>query len=451
MPPSYRNRRPNRSKGKPGPSRGPLTGLGVPPQVPIPTLVVSRPPWHPNIYRKRIWRVYGEPQAGDWVAVAARDTDPGTAGNPPATNMGQSDAIERSPTVFGFGWYNPKSEIAVRIVRWSAEPPGEAFWEEVLDRAVALRRDALRLDEATNCYRAIHAEADGIPGLVIDRYADVLSAEVFSMAAGMRAVEIVERLQARLGTRHWLVQPAPHLLSQEGAHVAPQRSDGLPNRVTIREHDLMFHVDFSSGHKTGFFCDQRDNRQRLRPWCKGKEVLDLCCYTGGFAVAAASAGASSVVGVDLDAEPLELARKNATLNNAKIKFTQADAFGYMRDMLRGGRQFDVVVLDPPKLIRNRSELDEGTRKHFDLNRLAVQLVRPGGLLLTCTCAGLLPERDFLRLIFAAVRSAEQPTAWNPNPPARTAQVLARTGAAPCHPIAARCPETEYLNAVWLRL
>ncbi|GIW98578.1 MAG: oxidoreductase [Pirellulaceae bacterium] len=453
-------------------------------------VVLSRPVGHPNVFRRRIQRVYGYPRAGDWVAVASAGDDEQSsaaqarAGNsdsqsstpghrfaderssPAVTGQAMSNSARRprpmisggdqshedpALKVFAYGWYNPKSELAVRIVRWSDAPPDKAFWNGLLDRAVELRTGLLKLDEITDSYRVLHAEADGIPGLVVDRYADCLSGEVFSLAAGLRAPEILRRLQQRLGTRHWLLQPAPHLLSQEGVDFRWQRSADLPPRVSIREYDLHFQVDFAAGHKTGFFCDQRDNRRRLTQFCPGQTVLDLCTYTGGFAIAAAKAGARSVVGVDLDAAPLELARRNAAINRVQVRFTQADAFGYMRDMLRGGKQFDVVVLDPPKLIRNRSEVDQGTRKHFDLNRLAMQLVRPGGVLLTCTCSGLLSHAAFKRLVYAAARSAWQPTDWNPRPTPRSVQVIGESGAAACHPVAAHCPETEYLKAIWLRL
>ena len=169
-------------------------------------------------------------------------------------------------------------------------------------------------------------------------------------------------------------------------------------------------------------------------------------------MAAKRGGASEVTGIDLDEAPLVTARQNAALNQCRnVKFTQADAFAYMRDMLRGGRQFDVVVLDPPKLIRNRAEVEEGTRKHFDLNRLAMQLVKPGGLMLTCSCAGLLPESEFTRLVRAAARSAFLPSDFNPNPTPRDIQIIAKSGAAACHPVSANCPETEYLKSLWLRL
>ena len=205
--------------------------------------------------------------------------------------------------------------------------------------------------------------------------------------------EILERLQPLCGTRHTLIQPGPHVLAQEAFAAEPQVSADLPASVVIQEHGTRFRVHFEQGHKTGFFCDQRDNRRQLASYCAGRSVLDLCCYTGGFAIQAKRLGqAAEVIGVDLDEQPLRLARQNAALNQVQVKFVQADVFPFMRDMLRGGRQFDVVVLDPPKLVRSRAEFELGSRKYFDLNRLAMQLVRPGGILLTCTCSGLMPRR-----------------------------------------------------------
>jgi 23S rRNA (cytosine1962-C5)-methyltransferase len=234
-------------------------------------------------------------------------------------------------------------------------------------------------------------------------------------------------------------------------------SADLPAEVTIREFGTRFRVCFASGHKTGFFCDQRENRRRLADFCRGRSLLDLCCYTGGFALQAKCLGqAADVTGVDLDEEPLRLARENANLNHARIRFVQDDAFAYMREMLRQDRQYDVVVLDPPKLVRTRTELAEGTRKHFDLNRLAMRLVRPGGLMLSCCCSGLLPEAEFLKLLRAAAAQSGQelPTAPDDSSTrhaARSMQVLARSGAAADHPVSASVPETEYLKAAWLRL
>jgi 23S rRNA (cytosine1962-C5)-methyltransferase len=338
-----------------------------------------------------------------------------------------------------------------------AEVPDEAWWRKRFEDAVKLRREILKLDDASDAYRLIHAEGDGLSGLMIDKLGDVLSAECFSLGMYERAEAILALLAPLVGTKHTLIRGGPATLPQEGFDASDIASPELPKRVTIQEFGTRFRIDFAAGHKTGFFCDQRDNRRMLAGFCRDKTVLDLCCYTGGFAIQAKKlGGAKDVIGVDLDAAPLELAKENANLNQVRIKFAQADAFAYIRDMLAGGRQFDVVVLDPPKLIRSRAELEEGTRKHFDLNRLAMRLVAPGGIMLTCTCAGLLTPDEFLRMIYAGSRqagaevspaTAERP-AWHAS---RQVQILAKTGAAPDHPIATNCPETEYLQAVWMRL
>ncbi|MBI1899859.1 MAG: class I SAM-dependent rRNA methyltransferase [Planctomycetia bacterium] len=401
----------------------------------LPAVIVKGSSGYPNIYRKRLGKVDAAARPGDLVAVYSAEQE-----------------------LLGYGLYNPRSEIAVRVVREGPELPDEAFFDGRLRSAVSLRRELLKLDDATDAYRLIHAESDGFSGLVIDRLGDVLSVEAFSLGMYVRAEEIVQRLAAMCGTKHFIVRPGPAFVSQEGYEAPVIASEGLPATVTVREHGSRFRVRFAGGHKTGFFCDQRENRRLLAGFCGGGSVLDLCCYSGGFAIQAKRlGGAAEVTGVDLDEEPLALARENANLNQVRVAFVQADIFAYMRDMLRAGRQYDVVVLDPPKLIRSREEIEEGRRKHFDMNRLAVQLVRPGGLLLSCSCSGLLSEEEFLRLLFAAARQAGTgPTGAAVDAPSsrrggRNVQVLMKTGAAADHPVSARCPETEYLKAVWMRV
>lgn len=427
-----------RQPGGPGPTRSGQAvlaqrALAIDPAGAIPSLQVRSATWHPLLYRKRIGRCdTGRP--GDLVAV-----------------YGPGDAL------LGYGLYNPRSEVAVRMLFSGEDLPDEARWRQKLAEAVALRRDLLGLDAVTDACRLVHAEADGLSGLVVDRYGDVLSAEAFSLGMYQRAEAILGQLAPLCGTRHTLVRPSPQFLSQEGYEPPPLASPELPEQVTVHEYGTRFRVRFAGAHKTGFFCDQRENRRRLAEFCAGRSVLDLCCYTGGFAVQAKKlGGAAEVIGVDLDEEPLQVARENANLNQVRVRFVQSDAFLYMREMLQQGRQYDVVVLDPPKLIRSRAELEEGTRKHFDLNRLAMRLVRPGGLFLSCCCSGLLAEAEFLRLLSSASYQAgpllEEATAERSERHAsRPMQILARTGAAADHPVAAGVPESEYLKAVWMRL
>lgn len=414
----------------------------------MPIVHVNRPMLHPNIYRKRILSIEGNPSAGDWVAVYHQQSDVLDRDN---VDRSVSKTRASDPSQFAYGIYNPRSEVAVRMYAWWGQWPDEAFWERTIDNAVSLRRDILRLDETTDAYRVLHGEADGVPGLVVDRYGDTLSAELFSLGMYHRCDRLIEKLATRLNTQHWLIQECPQFLSQEGQSVPTRRSDAIPATVTITENGVKYRIHFGTGHKTGFFCDQRDNRRLLAQFSRGKSVLDLCCYTGGFAVQAAKAGgASDVTGVDLDEEPLAIAKKNADINQTKVRFVQSDAFAFMRDMLRIKRQYDVVVLDPPKLIRSRAELEEGSKKHFDLNKLAIQLVKPGGLLLTCSCAGLLDEPSFHAILRSAAKATGFDAEGKPNPP-RTLQILQAGGAAPDHPVVAHCPETGYLKGVWARV
>lgn len=407
------------------------THLAPDPTAPIPIATVKTRISQTAVFRKQIDSV-DSAQPGDLVAV-----------------------YSKSRQLLGYGLYNSRSEMALRMLWRSEELPTEASWDEKLRPAVQLRRDILSLDNCTDTYRVVHAEADGLPGLMVDRYGDVLSAEAFSLGMYQRATALLTRLADQLGTQHTMVQTSPQFLSQAGFDPPNVSSPGCPTEVTVQEYGTRFKVRFAGGHKTGFFCDQRENRRKLAEFCSGKSVLDLCCYTGGFAVQAMKLGnAKEVIGVDLDESPLQVAKENANLNQVRAKFVQSDAFNYMRDMINAGRQFDVVVLDPPKLIRTRMEIEDGTRKHFDLNRLAMRLVRPGGLLLSCTCAGLLPDSEFTNLLCAAARqSGEEVTPARDGKGARHAarpmQIIARTGAAPCHPVGGNCLETEYLKAVWM--
>jgi len=433
---------PKRQASRPRPSREPATDRrrtspGLLDQrsletgtAPLPTVRLRSVKRHPFLYRKLIDRVEGNAGPGDLVAVYTPQSE-----------------------LLGYGLYNPRAEIQVRMLQFGDRLPGREFWQQKLDAAVGLRRDMLQLDRATDTYRLIHAEADGFPGLVIDRYGDVLSAEVFSLGAYQRINALLELLAPLVGTAHTLIQVPAQSHGQEGFLADPSQSPELPAHVVVQEFGTRFQVNFKSGHKTGFFCDQRDNRRRLAEFCPGKSVLDLCCYTGGFAIQAQRLGqAADVTAVDLDEEAIAVARANARLNDCRPQFVHADAFGYMRDMIQNGRQYDVVVLDPPKLIRNRREFDAGQRKYFDMNRLALQLVRPGGLLLSCSCSGLLSADEFLRTIGSAAREAGPPLSGLPGRHGgRTVQILDRTGAGPDHPIAMNCPETEYLKADWLRV
>lgn len=385
------------------------------PEGPLPEVVVKSPTRQTAIFRKRIADVSQHARHGDIVR-----------------------AVLPSGETLGYGMFNPRAEAMLKMLTWDDQLPDGAWWRRQLDQAVQLRTD-LRVSQQSNACRLVHAESDGLPGVVIDLFDDVLSLEAFSLSMFQRGEALVEELLKRTGAKHWFVRPGPHTEQTEGyAHPGFTSAKAPPRRV-IQEHGVKYEVDFATGHKTGFFCDQRENRLRLRDFCADKSVLDLCCYTGGFALNAVQAGAKEVTAVDLDEQAIETAKRNAKLNNARLRFVYADAFAYMRDMQRNGKTFDVVILDPPKLVNGRDDLDEGQRKYYDFNRLAASLVARDGMLITCSCSGLLPSEDFLKTVTAAVPFARQP------------RLLARTGAAMDHPVALNTPETEYLKCAWLRL
>jgi 23S rRNA (cytosine1962-C5)-methyltransferase len=405
--------------------------LGPAPSEPIATVTVRGRSWSPLLYRKRLAHSDAA-RAGDLVAIYLPD--------------------QSLPA--GYGLFNPRSELTVRQLWTGPELPSEAMWHARLSEAVRLRTEVLQIPRNSTAWRVVHAESDGLSGFVVDKFDDVLSAECFSLGMYQRASLLLPKLAELSGAKHWRCRTSPQFLSQEGCDPPELTSPGCPAQSVITEHGTRFRVRFEGGHKTGFFCDQRDNRRRLASFCEGRSVLDLCCYTGGFAVQAKVLGrADEVTGVDLDEDPLVVARENANLNQARARFVQADAFAYLRDLIRNGRQFDVVILDPPKLIRSRMELEEGTRRHFAMNRLAMRVVRPGGLLLSCSCAGLLPESEFMQLLIAASRSTGDDlvpaTAAGTQAAPRTLQFLQKTGAAPDHPVISNCPETEYLKAAWM--
>ncbi|HEV3447956.1 MAG TPA: class I SAM-dependent rRNA methyltransferase, partial [Gemmataceae bacterium] len=349
------------------------------------------------------------------------------------------DIVDRDNQWVGRGFYNGHSRIALRVLTADAsEAIDEAFFARRLGQAIALRRDWLGLDAVADAYRLVHSEGDSLSGLIVDRFASTLVLEFF--AAGMYRFRPV--IQEVLGRHfpdsrfYWFAEE--HIQKQESFDC---RSPEAPPPGIITEHGVRFRVAPGSKHKTGFFLDQRDNRRMLASFCAGRRVLDLCCNSGGFAVYARTLGkAEEVVGVDLDEQALELARQNANLNQARVRFVQADLFPWLRDSLANGERFDVVVLDPSKQTRDRESVDYALKRYLDMNRLTLQAVAPGGIFLTCSCTGLVSEESFLETLRRA--------AWQAG---RVLQILAVSGAGPDHPFLAHVQEGRYLKAVFCRV
>jgi 23S rRNA (cytosine1962-C5)-methyltransferase len=349
------------------------------------------------------------------------------------------DVVDRTGAWVGRGLWNGHSRISLRVLTTDqGEAIDAAFFARRLGQAIRFRRDWLGLDAVTDAYRLVHAEGDELSGLVVDRFGGALVVEFF--AAGMhRFREVI--LQTLLehfpgSSTYWFAEE--HVQKQESFDCRPPEP---PSPAVITEHGVRFRVAPGAKHKTGFFLDQRDNRRSLASFCNGRRVLDICCNSGGFAVYAKALGkAEEVVGLDLDEEALELAKQNANLNQARVRFVQADLFPWLRDAVTNGQRFDVVILDPAKQTRSREEVGYALKRYHDMNKLALQVVAPGGLFLTCSCTGLVREEEFLETLRRA--------AWQAG---RTLQVFRISGAADDHPFQVHVPEGRYLKAVWCRV
>jgi 23S rRNA (cytosine1962-C5)-methyltransferase len=390
------------------------TAAAAPPLIQLKTERRSNHPW---IFQKMVEKPAEKPKPGTIV-----------------------DIIDREGTFAGRGFYNGHSRIALRVL--TADPDeavDEAFFARKIGAAVALRRELLGLEAVTDAYRLIHSEGDGLSGLVVDRFANTLVVEYFS--AGMfKQRDLIRRcLLEHFPDANVYAFAEEHVQKQESFDLAPPPA---PTPTVIHEHGVQFHAAPGTKHKTGFFADQRDNRKTLAEFCAGKRVLDLCCNSGGFGIYAKTiGGAEEVVGVDLDEEILEIAERNARLNKVKVRFVQADIFHWLRDAAaNNAKQFDVVILDPAKMTRDREQVIPALKKYLDMNKLALGAVKPGGVLLTCSCTGLVSEEQFLDMLRRAAFYAN-----------RTVQVLKVSGAGPDHPWQAHVPESRYLKAAFCRV
>ena len=360
----------------------------------------------------------------------------------PATKPRPGSVVDITDTTgawVGRGFYNGHSRISLRVLTADRSEAIDAAWfQRRIAAAVQLRREVLRLDEVSNAWRVFHSEGDGISGLVVDRYDDLLVVEFFSAGAFRHREWIYEALRTEFPGCRFYSFAEDHVQKQESFDF---RGTEIPHPAVITEHGVKFHASPGSGHKTGFFADQRDNREYLSRFTAGKRVLDLCCNSGGFALyAKARGGADEVVGVDLDEEILEIARRNARLNDVRARFVQADIFPWLRDAQARGDLYDVVILDPAKMTRDREQVIPALKKYLDMNKLALGAVKPGGIFLTCSCTGLVSEEQFLDMLRRAAFYA-----------GRQVQVLQVTGAGADHPWLSHVQESRYLKAVFCRV
>ena len=348
------------------------------------------------------------------------------------------DVIGVDGVWIGRGFYNGHSRIALRMLENDPDVAVDADWfARKIAAAVSLRRDVLKLDQISDAWRVVHSEGDGISGLVVDRYGDLLVVEYFSAGAFRHREWIYDALRAQFPGCRFYAFADEHVQKQESFDF--RGTEAVPPAI-ITEYGIKFRADPAGAHKTGFFADQRENREWLSQQVAGKRVLDLCCNTGGFGVYAKVRGAEEVIGVDIDADVINIAKSNAKLNGAHVKFVQADIFPYLRDMGNAGERFDVVILDPAKMTRDREQVIPALKKYLDMNKLALSVVKPGGLFATFSCTGLVSEDQFLDMLRRAAFYA-----------GRTVQVLRVSGAGADHPWLAQVPESRYLKAVFCRV
>ena len=375
---------------------------------------------HPWIFSGAVERVDGQPASGDTVEVRSADGKP-----------------------LALAAWSPQSQIRARV--WTFDPAARidaGFFRARIERALALRA-ALHARQHTNAMRLVHGESDGLPGLVVDRYADVLVAQFLSAGVERWREPILDALADLSGCEAIYERSDAEVRQLEGLSTRAgfARGNRDARRCPIVEYGLNFRVDVEAGQKTGFFLDQRENRQRVRSLAAGREVLDCFAYTGGFSIAALAGGAKRVLAIESSAGALEVARENLAANAfdaARLEFTQADVFAHLRQLRDRGSAFDLVVLDPPKFAPIAAQAKNAARAYKDINLLAFKLLKPGGLLATFSCSGGVPAALFQSIVAGAAVDA-----------GAEAKIIERFGAAADHPIALEFPEGEYLKGLLL--
>lgn len=377
---------------------------------------------HPWVFSGAVKTVQGKPIPGSTVRVLSAD--------------GES---------LGLGAFSPHSQIRVRM--WTFDAGEDAGVEELIRgriaAAAALRRDAGLFTPGGAC-RLVHAESDGLPGIIADWYAGWVVVQFLTAGAEYWKQAVVAALADETGAEGIYERSEVQVRSQEGLkHTAgPLYGEEPPEALTISEGPAQFAVDLRRGHKTGFYLDQRENRRRIAGAARDKRVLNCFCYTGAFGVHTLLAGAEHVTGIDSSADALELARQNMSLNGMgddRYEYLPGDVFQTLRDFRGQGRAFDLVILDPPKFIESRARFDSGCRGYKDIALSAFRLLKPGGLLATFSCSGLLSAELFQKITADAALDA-----------GCCGQIVGRFTQGPDHPVLLSFPEGAYLKGLLVR-
>jgi 23S rRNA (cytosine1962-C5)-methyltransferase len=377
---------------------------------------------HPWIFSGAIASLSGKPRPGETIEVKTAEDE-----------------------LSGHGAWSPQSQIRVRV--WSFEPREKIdaqFFRIRLERAIEARK-CLYLDETTNAYRVVNAESDGMPGIVIDRYAEFLVCQFLTTGADCWKQDIVALLSQLLPAKGIYERSDVDVRQKEGLEPATGllAGEAPPDVIEVRENDCRFYVDIKHGHKTGFYLDQRENRTAVNEFAHDAEVLNCFSYTGGFGIYTLKAGARKVTNIDSSATSLDLAKRNAELSHLdtnRVENVCGDVFKILREYRQAKRQFDLIILDPPKFAESRNQLKKAARGYKDINLLAFKLLKPGGILFTFSCSGLMEASLFQKIVADAALDA-----------GRDAQMIRWLGQATDHPTALNFPEGSYLKGMICRV
>jgi len=372
---------------------------------------------HPWVFSGAVSRVAGDPQPGQTVAI-----------------------LSDKQQFLARGAYSPISQIRARV--WTFDPQEEVeadFFRRRIQAAI-LKRVPLGLEKMTDAVRLIHGESDGLPGLIVDRYGSCLVAQFLTTGTEHWRETIIDALAVQTGYKDIYERSDADVRELEGLHPRFGRLRGDPQEgVEISEFGLHFSVNIAGGHKTGFYLDQRHNRQRVRALAEGRDVLDCFCYTGGFSLTALVGGAKSVLSVDSSEDALTLLHENVLLNALPLEKSTAmagDVFQILRRFRDEARSFDMIILDPPKFAPTAAQAEKAARGYKDINLLAFKLLRPGGILVTFSCSGGVDADLFQKIVAGAALDA-----------GAEASILERLSQDGDHPISLNFPEGSYLKGL----
>lgn len=377
---------------------------------------------HPWVFSGAIDQIKGAPENGDIVMVTDCKND-----------------------FLAYGFFNDKSRVAVRVLEWNLETAiSEDWWRQKIGRAVKNREGLYSAD--TNTYRLIFSEADFIPGLIVDRYADFLSVQI--LTSGIERIKhiIIDELQKLIDPKGIFDRSDASARAHEGMDTS---SGGIlaglepPEFVSVKENGIFYHVNIADGQKSGFYCDQRDNRRLVAEHATGRKVLDCFSYSGGFSLNAFRAGAKEVVSVDSSTLALDTLRRNIEINSfndVPHRLIQSDVNKQLRVFRDENEKFDLIILDPPKYAPSRSALTKASRAYKDLNRLAMLLLNEGGLLATFSCSGAVDISTFKQIL-----------AWAALDAGKDVQFIEQYVQPSDHPVRSSFPEGEYLKGLLCRV